>query len=509
METLSKPSFSPNQTATLPGTSTGYPGLTYFQDVHFHIQPTKLSCCRKFKVNNLPRNRNNLIQIPLNRKPNNKSKTKLAYVPSFLLSNVMSLVPKIDEVVEVIQCTHYDFICFVETWLQPHIHDNVVALGGYNIVRRDRINKLHGGVCIYIKDSIHYTAINELADTSFEAIWVHLHLRRLPRGFSNLVVGVVYHPPRSDDVAMLDYLSNCLSYIESHCLNSGLILLGDFNKLNITRLCSSYNLKQIVKFTMRGSNTHDLILTNLSSFYASPIRISPFGLSDHMSIEVKAKDRPQLPAVSKVKVKTRDLRPSARLAIRRYLELVDVPSLINQMPSCEGKVSLLESIVKIGLDFICPFRHKTIHSNNPPWLTVKLSNLIKNRQTALRVGNMMEFKRLRNQVNRERKSCRSKFYLASIHHFCQCNLSTWWSEVKKLSGMKLGRATNTEILKSLKSNASPADISIKGLANDINKAFLSPMRHFVSPPSNFSHSITRNIETPITVTRDSILNFLN
>ena len=144
---------------------------------------------------------------------------------------------------------------------------------------------------------------------------------------------------------MLDYLSNCLSYIESHFPNSGLILLGDFNKLNITRLCSSYNLKQIVKFATLGSNTLDLILTNLGSFYAPPIRISPFGLSDHMSIEVKAKDRSQLPAVSKVKVKTRDLRPSARLAIRRYLELVDVPSLINQMLSCEGKVSLLESIV--------------------------------------------------------------------------------------------------------------------------------------------------------------------
>ena len=503
METLSKPSFSPNKTATLPGTITGYPGLTYFQDVHFHIQPTKLSRRRKFKVNNLPRNRNNLIQIPLNRKPNNESKTKLAYVPSFLLSNVMSPVPKIDEVVEVIQCTHYDFICFVETWLQPHIHDNVVTLGGYNTVRRDRINKLHGGVCIYIKDSIRYTAINELADTSFEALWVHLHLRRLPRGFSNLVVGVVYHPPRSENAAMLDYLSNCLSYIESHFPTSGLIFLGDFNKLNITRLCSSYNLKQIVKFATRG-NTLDLILTNLSSFYASPIRISPFGLSDHMSIEVKAKDRSQLPAVSKVKVKTRDLRPSARLAIRRYLELVDVPSLINQMPSCDGKVSLLESIVKIGLDFICPFRLKTVHSNNPPWLTAKLSNLIKNRQTALRVGNMMEFKRLRNQVNRERKSCRSKFYLASLHHLRQCNPSTWWSEVKKLSGMKPGSATNTEIIKSLKSNASPADTSTKGLANDINKAFLSPMRHFVPLPSNFFHSIARNIETPITVTRDSI-----
>ena len=99
----------------------------------------------------------------------------------------------------------------------------------------------------------------------------------------------------------------------------------------------------------------------------------------------------------------------------------------------------------------------------------------------------MEFKRLRNHVNRERKSCRSKFYLASVHHLRQCNPSSWWSEVKKLSRMKPGSATNTELLKSLKS-----------------KAFLSPMQHFVPLPSNFSHSIVRNIETPITVTRGSI-----
>ena len=102
---------------------------------------------------------------------------------------------------------------------------------------------------------------------------------------------------------MLDYLSNYLSYIESHFPSSGLILLGDFKKLNITRLCSSYNLKQIVKFATRDSNTLDLV-----PFTACPIRISPFGLLDHMSIEVKAKDRSQLPAVSKAKCQSENKR---------------------------------------------------------------------------------------------------------------------------------------------------------------------------------------------------------
>ena len=112
--------------------------------------------------------------------------------------------------------------------MQSHIHDSVVSLDGYNIVRRDRKERLQGGVCIYIKDTFHYLAINELADTSLEVLWVHMYPRRLPRGFSNLIVGAVYHTPGADNSAMLDYLSHCLSFIESHLPNSGIILIGDF-----------------------------------------------------------------------------------------------------------------------------------------------------------------------------------------------------------------------------------------------------------------------------------------
>ena len=76
--------------------------------------------------------------------------------------------------------------------------------------------------------------------------------------------------------------------------------------------------------------------------------------------------------------------------------------------------------------------------------------------------------------------------------------------------MKPGSATNTEILKSLKSNASPANTSTKGLVNDIDKAFLSPMRHFVPLPSNFSHSIARNLKLQLRLRETLfILNSLN
>ena len=64
--------------------------------------------------------------------------SKSAYDPAFLHSSVMSLAPKIDEVREVVQQENCDVVYLVETWLQDHIHDNVVHVPGYNLIRRDR-----------------------------------------------------------------------------------------------------------------------------------------------------------------------------------------------------------------------------------------------------------------------------------------------------------------------------------------------------------------------------------
>ena len=112
--------------------------------------------------------------------------------------------------------------------------------------------------------------------------------------------------------------------------NSGILLLGDFNKLNVANLKSSYRLKQIVKFATRGANTLDLVLTNLQDFYDSPDRLPPFGLSDHMSIQVRPKSRVDLPK-GRFVIKSRDLRPSKCLAMRTYLQQVNIPGFTNSV----------------------------------------------------------------------------------------------------------------------------------------------------------------------------------
>ena len=96
---------------------------------------------------------------------------------------------------------------------------------------------IHGGsqyVCLL------KTLLEDLEEADFEALWIKMTPSRLPRGYNSIVVGTIYHPPRANDPAMREYLTKCLSYIESRYSNCGVVIAGDFNRLETTCLQNSF-----------------------------------------------------------------------------------------------------------------------------------------------------------------------------------------------------------------------------------------------------------------------------
>ena len=118
-------------------------------------------------------NQANCIVVPVNPNPKPAISSQ-SFVPPCLLSNVMSLAPKIDEVRVAIQNANFDFVCMTETWLKEHHDDNIVNIAGYNIIRRDRVDVQHGGVCIYVQDSINYKILDDLMVSKFEVLWMQI-----------------------------------------------------------------------------------------------------------------------------------------------------------------------------------------------------------------------------------------------------------------------------------------------------------------------------------------------
>ena len=145
---------------------------------------------------------------------------------------------------------------------------------------------------MYVKDSTQCKVLSDLHHEDLEALWADLRSIRLPRGFSNIIVGVVYQPPDANDSAMGDYLVTSLMSLEANFSNCAIILAGDLNKLLLPMVQSAvkaFDPKPTVSFPTRGNNTLDQIFTNFPEFFYAPCSLSPFGLCGRRPVSLNAR----------------------------------------------------------------------------------------------------------------------------------------------------------------------------------------------------------------------------
>ena len=125
---------------------------------------------------------------------------------------------------------------------------------------------------------------------------------------------------------------------------------------------------------------------------------------------------------------------------------------------------------------IMPEKTKRIYPKDSPWMTIKLKNPIRQRLNAFHANKYSnDYKALRNAVNRERKSCKAKYYSSKVEDLKGTNPKQWWREMKKLSGSSKKSCSN--LLDDL-SVPDFDDMSHQEIANAINSAFLEPLQAF-------------------------------
>ena len=125
----------------------------------------------------------------------------LPSLPNFFLSNVRSISNKVDDLGVVVQKNCIDFAGITETWLNSNIPDSSINIDDFNLIRKDRSGQRGGGVCAFVRSNIPFVPLPELCCPDHEILWVKLRPYRLPREFSCIVVGLVYHQARIQAVA--------------------------------------------------------------------------------------------------------------------------------------------------------------------------------------------------------------------------------------------------------------------------------------------------------------------
>jgi exonuclease III len=198
---------------------------------------------------------------------------------TFLNLNIRSLLPKLDDIHQLVHEINPEIVAITESWLDDGIEDSEVNIPNYNIYRADRtINNRahgatsHGGVALYVKSTIN-SSLTDLTSTSpyLETLSVKI---MLPHS-RPIYTCVVYGPEiRLDFFESLSTLLEELQDLAATSRTPGdIVCLGDFNCDALTtdawewkklkETMSNFHLKQIIIHPTRITQNTETLLDHV------------------------------------------------------------------------------------------------------------------------------------------------------------------------------------------------------------------------------------------------------
>ena len=101
------------------------------------------------------------------------------------------------------------------------MNNGEIRIPGYNVFRKDRITGVGGGVCIYVKETMHANMRADVMFENIEVIWVEIR-----QGDTKYLVSCNYIPPS----ATTKYYEKIVDMFQCARMNEHpVISLGDLN----------------------------------------------------------------------------------------------------------------------------------------------------------------------------------------------------------------------------------------------------------------------------------------
>lgn len=204
-----------------------------------------------------------------------------------MLSNVQSLLPKIDEFKLVISTRAPDVFCVTETWLNNSVISPLIDHPAYSCCRNDRRRHRGGGTAIYIRNSIDFChlpspALHERVNITITELCTH-----------SIFLICIYIPPDLQAETLRNIREALAEEVENLWARRPqfeVIIAGDMNNFNVRDLCLDFNLSDIIQLPTRGHNIldHVLISHGLKHVYLQDnVEYNPpIGSADHLTLFV-------------------------------------------------------------------------------------------------------------------------------------------------------------------------------------------------------------------------------
>lgn len=313
----------------------------------------------------------------------------------------------------------YDIFLVSESWLGAEVEDDFVSIGGYDLVRDDRVGRRGGGVCMYIKNDLKFELI-ELGQYSYEQLWIKLTISK-----KRYCVGVVYRTIETSVSEFLDSFEEVFFNIVPVCdhvlcmgdINIDLLDLDDNGTKKFNSLIDDLNLQQLISEPTRLSLTKNSLLdivicskdTEIGSSgveYLNNLR------TDHELVYCYLKEtKNRFTPVYKT------FRDYSNFDYDKFvLDLCSLPLIdIVYINDIDEKIQHFNNLVLSLFDRHAPLRNIRCTKPNAPWLTqnirfmINLKNEAKSRY--LRTSDPLDYSRYKSfrnftttMVNNEKKA---------------------------------------------------------------------------------------------------------
>ena len=348
--------------------------------------------------------------------------------PSVMLLNARSVFNKLNELSSLVYTMKPSIVAVTETWLRPCIPNDVLQLNGYFLHRMDRLGRIGGGVCVWIRNNFpsHLVHASCTAPTTAEILFTKVPCLKL-------LICVAYIPPNlpsTEKLCITDFLENAMDEQLSQCPELQQIVTGDFNDFDSSFLCTYFNMENRVTLPTRGDSLLDQlwISSPLLSHYASYAEVGPpLSTSDHRTIFLKTKSHSA--ETSGRVIKFRDYRSSNLANFTERLSNADFTSVTHQS-SVDMKCSAFYQILDDAASCI-PVNFITLSGRDKPWITPLLKLLINKRWNAYRCKDWPRYDHYKRKVKSEMLKAKG---IWANRQLDSCR--GMWNIVKELRGGK-------------------------------------------------------------------------
>ena len=363
-------------------------------------------------------------------------------VPMIVTGNVRSLRNKTDELSALCKWNYAyresSMLCLTETWLQENRDpDSAFQIDGYNLVRGDRTaesgKQAGGGVCAYINERWckNYFVLQKQCNKDIEFMTLSLRPFYLPREFNKVLVTIVYIPPDADARTAQNQLYEAINKTEENAPDAINIITGDFNHCNFRQCIPHY--KQYIDFPTRDDKTLDFFYCNINSCYSAK-RLKPLGISDHNMCLMLPCYRQKLKREKPVRKCLYQWNDATTETFIGCMELTDWDVLFDPAVSVDENVDVLNSYILFCTDVIVPKKQVVCYSNNKPWVTKELKELINQKKCLMSSNDKDALKTVQKDLDDMIKTCKLN-YKDKVENLFKSDSKAAWDGLRKLTGM--------------------------------------------------------------------------